>query len=113
MGKRITSNGLRALGIVAPLIVALLNPLASLADKPDPGPVHEPQSGPAAWAAAPQVPDNWLAAIQAEIERAEYEITWQEQTYLPDLPAAYQAPNRAENLRTYFSPAGPIIIPRL
>ncbi len=61
----------------------------------------------------PGVPADWWATVQEEITKAEYSITWQEQTYLPDLPAAYQAPNRAENLRTYFGPAGPIMIPRL
>ena len=58
------------------------------------------------------LPDDWLATVQREIERSEYEITWQEITYLADLPAAYQAPNRAHNLRTYFAPAGPRVIRR-
>jgi hypothetical protein len=39
-------------------------------------------------------------------------VTWQEHTYLPDLAAAYQAPNRAQNLRTYFTPDGIRAIPR-
>ena len=39
-------------------------------------------------------------------------MTWQDRTYLPDLPAAYQAPNRAHNLRTYFTPDGIRAIPR-
>ena len=76
--------------------------------------------GPAPRAAAhtPQpdesgVPADWWATVQEEIAKAEYSITWQEQTYLEDVPTAYQAPNRAENLRTYFGPAGPIVIPRL
>ena len=58
------------------------------------------------------IPADWWAEIQADIQRAEYDITWQDQTYLADLAAAYQAPNRAQGLRTYFAPAGPIVIPR-
>ena len=55
---------------------------------------------------------DWWAAIQEGILRQEYHITWQEGTYLTDLPAAYQAPNRAENLRSYFTPEGLVLIPR-
>ncbi|MBN1814081.1 MAG: FG-GAP repeat protein, partial [Anaerolineae bacterium] len=57
--------------------------------------------------------DDWWAAAQENIRRSEYHVTWQEQTYLADVPAAYQSPNRAQNLRTYFADAGPIIIPRV
>jgi len=39
-------------------------------------------------------------------------VTWAEHTYLPELPAGYQAPNRVQNLRTYFTTSGPVIIPR-
>jgi hypothetical protein len=63
-------------------------------------------------ATAAGVSADWWATAQANIQRAEYNVTWQEQTYLPDLPAAYQAPNRANNLRTYFGPGGLIVIPR-
>jgi hypothetical protein len=55
---------------------------------------------------------GWLSAVQDNIRRAEYDVTWQDRTYLPDLPAAYQAPNRAHNLRTYFTPNGIRMIPR-
>ncbi len=63
-------------------------------------------------AAAPAVPADWLATVQDQIEQGEYAITWQDETYLPDVPGAFQAPNRAENLRTYFEPAGPTLLPR-
>jgi len=46
------------------------------------------------------------------IRSPEYYVTWQEQTYLAELAAAYQAPNRSQNLRTYFTPEGPLVIPR-
>jgi len=64
-------------------------------------------------AAAPGVPADWWAQAQAEIEQVEYSITWQDQTYLPGSSEAFQAPNRAENLRTYFEPGGPTVLPRL
>ncbi len=64
----------------------------------------------------PQLPGDiaadWWTTVQEQIQRSEYDITWQESTYLTDLPTAYQAPNRAQGLRTYFAPQGPIIIPR-
>jgi len=55
---------------------------------------------------------DWLSDIQQQLASEEYFVTWQEQTYLADLPAAYQAPNREQNLRTYFSSQGISVIPR-
>jgi hypothetical protein len=55
---------------------------------------------------------NWSAEVQKDLRLAEYRVTWQDQTYLADLPAAYQAPNRAQNLRAYFTPDGLRLIPR-
>ncbi len=55
---------------------------------------------------------DWWAAVQNDIGRSEYRVTWQDRTDLPDLPAAYQAPNRAHNLRTYFTPTGIRAVPR-
>ncbi len=53
-----------------------------------------------------------MDAILAQIQAEEYNITWDEHTALPELPAAYQAPNRANGFRTYFTQTGPVIIPR-
>ncbi len=66
-------------------------------------------------------PATWWQTIQGEIERSEYTISWQEQIDLPvdqitaaDMAdGAYHAPNRAHNLRVYFSPQGPVVVPRL
>ena len=58
------------------------------------------------------VGDGWQSTVQQQLEASEYNISWQEQTYLPEIPAAYQAPNRRHNLRTYFTPQGFTIIPR-
>ncbi len=61
---------------------------------------------------ASETSQDWWGAVQAQLAAQEYFITWQEITYLADLPAAYQAPNRAQDLRTYFTPAGVVVIPR-
>jgi hypothetical protein len=55
---------------------------------------------------------NWLAQVKENIRQAEYNITWQTKTPLPDLKEAYHAPNRAQNLRTYFTPTGICMIQR-
>ena len=55
---------------------------------------------------------DWWTTAQEQIRQAEYQVTWQEKTPLRDLPAAYQAPNRAQNLRAYFTPDGVRLIPR-
>jgi hypothetical protein len=89
---------------VVVLLVAGLNPLPSLADSPQPEQaVPEAEAG---------IASDWWGTVQEDLRQAEYNVTWQEQTYLTDVAAAYQAPNRAHNLRTYFAPAGPIVIPR-
>lgn len=58
------------------------------------------------------VPADWWESTQENINKSEYAVTWQDRTYLSDLRAAYQAPNRAHDLRTYFAPDGIRIIPR-
>jgi hypothetical protein len=55
---------------------------------------------------------NWWATAQEDIGRSEYQVTRQDRTFLTGLSAAYQAPNRAHNLRAYFTPTGIRIIPR-
>jgi hypothetical protein len=79
-------------------------------------------SVPAAQAPETRAPDqnlpadvspDWWSTVQEDIRRQEYHITWQDVTYLSDVPAAYQAPNRAHNLRTYFTPTGVRVIPRV
>jgi len=43
------------------------------------------------------VPKDWLGAVQQDIAESEYEVTWQSATVFSDLPAAWQAPNRAQD----------------
>ncbi len=70
-------------------------------------PVPAHRAGPPPGASA-----DWWTIVQEQIRQSEYDVTWQDSTYLPDVPAAYQAPNRAQDLRTYFTPDGPVVIPR-
>jgi hypothetical protein len=66
------------------------------------------------------VSGDWWTAVQEDILQSEYQVSWQDQTYLSDRSVAsteprtgaYQAPNRAHNLRTYFNPSSIHIIPR-
>ncbi len=78
-----------------------------------------PETVEAAFARKPDTPvlpagtgTDWWTAARADILRAEYYVTWQEKTNLADVPAAFQAPNRAQNLRTYFTAKGARLIPR-
>jgi hypothetical protein len=60
-----------------------------------------------------EVSANWWATVQDDIRQSEYHVTWQDHTYLPNVDASYHAANRACNLRTYFTPEGPVVIPRV
>ena len=65
---------------------------------------------------SPQLPagasGGWWATVQEDIRKSEYNVTWQDKMKLADIKASYQAPNRAHNLRTYFTPEGIQVIPR-
>ena len=114
------------LGLLLVLAV-MLDPMPALAGGPsaEVGRVTTPDTGspgvetsPAPSDATPTgalaegVGGDWWSSVQEEIRRSEYHITWQEETYLDDVPATYQAPNRDQNLRTYFTADGPVVIPR-
>jgi uncharacterized repeat protein (TIGR01451 family) len=55
---------------------------------------------------------SWWTTVQEDIRQSEYNVTWQKETYPSDVAAAYQAPNRAQDLRAYFIPGSVRIIPR-
>ncbi len=65
----------------------------------------------------PNVPagtsSDWLSQVAKNLQAREYHITWKEKTSVADLQAAYQAPNRAHNIRTYFTSDGIRLIPRV
>ena len=51
-------------------------------------------------------PAPTIDEIQRVIRESEYHVTWQDQTVLPDLEAAWHAANRSQNLRFYFTVDG-------
>ncbi len=57
-------------------------------------------------------PERWWAQVQGKLAAAEYEVTWQGETVLVDVPAAWQAPNRAHDFRTYFTGRAIRVVPR-
>ena len=104
---------LAAIALVA--LLALISAGAGSATVGGPGTVGEHYGGTPDGDAVvlPEVASaGWWATAQEDIRHSEYHVTWQDSTYLPDVPAAYQAPNRAQGLRTYFTPDGLRIIPR-
>ena len=62
--------------------------------------------------AGTDVPGAWWSQAQQEIAREEYQVTWQTETALPDLDAAWHAPNRSHGLRIYFTEEGIRVVPR-
>jgi len=56
-------------------------------------------------------PSGWWSSVQKDIRDSEYYVTWQEKSLLSDIQGAWQAPNRAQNLRTYFTTDGARVIP--
>jgi hypothetical protein len=70
---------------------------------------------------SPNLPPGWWTDVQQNIRRSEYNVTWQKPTCLPEssiLPTmpregAYHAPNRAQNLRSFFAQEGIRIVPRV
>lgn len=58
------------------------------------------------------VSSSWYTIAQNNIQKSEYNVTWQDNTNLPEIKAAYQTPNRSHNLRIYFTPKGIRVIPR-
>jgi len=59
-----------------------------------------------------EIPQSWLEQVQKDIAQREYHITWQDKTDLPNNQAAWQAPNRAHDFRTYFTGNGLTVVPR-
>ena len=60
----------------------------------------------------PGTPEDWSSAAQESIRLSEYRISWHETTAVPGLDAAYQASNRAQNIRSFFTSEGIKIVPR-
>jgi hypothetical protein len=56
---------------------------------------------------------GWWTTVQKNIREQEYHITRQKCSFLPEIETAYHAPNRAQNLRTYFTSKGIILTSRM
>ncbi|MBD3303229.1 MAG: hypothetical protein GF346_12360, partial [Candidatus Eisenbacteria bacterium] len=54
-----------------------------------------------------------LEEIRERIASREYEVTWQEAAGVAGIDAAWHAPNRAHGFRSYFTPRGVRVFPRL
>jgi FG-GAP repeat protein len=75
------------------------------------GGAKQPPANPPA-AAGAAVPSDWASSTRQAISRSEYQASRQAQTLLPGAGALLQAPNRAQGLRTYFTPSGIRVVPR-
>jgi hypothetical protein len=58
------------------------------------------------------VPDAWYSQVQKDIASSEYNITWQEKPAIEGLVPCWQAPNRARNIRAYFTSNGLRVVRR-
>ena len=61
---------------------------------------------------SPAISQDWLRSIEKSIAAEEYRATWQTKTSVSGGTPGWQAPNRRQNLRTHFTPAGIRLIPR-
>jgi len=102
-----------ALILTGSFIFTTRNMAASLAavDAPETGPVENPEIRETGIINA-EISTDWLQTVQENIRLSEYWATWQDQTHLEDVSAAFHAPNRAQNLRTYFTSDGIRILRR-
>jgi hypothetical protein len=58
------------------------------------------------------LPGDWLSRVQQDLAEQEYHLTRQENSCIEGLGSAWQAPNRAHDLRTYFTEDGPRVVRR-
>jgi uncharacterized repeat protein (TIGR01451 family) len=54
----------------------------------------------------------WLGQVEQQIRDSEYHLSWQTSPVLPELGPGWHAPNRAHNLRTYFTAQGIRVVER-
>jgi SdrD B-like protein/FG-GAP repeat protein/VCBS repeat protein len=57
-------------------------------------------------------PSGWMAQVQQDLAKREYDLSWQETPSVQGLEASWQAPNRAQGFRTYFVAEGIRVVPR-
>ncbi len=60
---------------------------------------------------APNSKKTWLAEVQANLRQSEYHVTWQNPPTAVN-KGTFQAPNRSNGFRTYFTADGVRVVPR-
>jgi len=58
------------------------------------------------------VPGGWLKQVQGEVQKHEYDLSWQAAPVVNGIEASWHAPNRAQGFRTYFTAEGIRVVPR-
>ena len=56
---------------------------------------------------------DWWSKVQENIRKDEYQVTWDANASFPGTKGAWQAPNRVQGFRTYFTENGVRLIPRV
>ncbi len=101
-GERVRPTSIQSTGTGSDLVRARGIAAKGNADPPEGGKPALPAG----------VGGDWWAAAQREIAASEYRVTWQEGAGADGRGGAYQAPNRAQGLRTTFEPEAIRIGPR-
>lgn len=92
----------------ATLLLAAVS-LAAAAERWAGHPAPAPAAG---QALPPGASQDWWSRVSADIKASEYHLSWAEQPVLKDLSPSFQAPNRANGFRTYFTETGIRLVPR-
>jgi hypothetical protein len=89
------------------VLLCAAGPARQIPPRPGPIPAQQP--------AQPPLPSgvqaDWWSQVQADIQKEEYNISWKDETVLPGLKGAWQAPNRAQGFRTCFTEEGIRVVP--
>jgi len=76
-------------------------------------PIARPKGPPTSPSSLPSgVQADRGSQVQADFHKEEYDITWKDNTPLPDIKAADQAANRTQGFRTYFTEDGIRVVPQ-
>ncbi|RMG48236.1 MAG: hypothetical protein D6718_02225 [Acidobacteria bacterium] len=74
--------------------------------------VSEAAGGTVASSLPEGVDRGWLDRAEASIRAAEYHVTWSDETPWEEMAGGWQAPNRAQGFRTWFTGKGVRLVPR-
>ena len=111
--RTVRSNVRRLTGWLLIVALALIVTPAVRASGAGPAPAPPASGAAASGAAGSGASGNWVAGVQEDLARQEYEVSWQTEAPVKHLAPAWQAPNRAQGFRTYFGDEGIQMIPRM